>query len=133
MSIFNAADVPLSELNTNLPNMSTTLSGWFQNIIVGLLTKTTVSNRTVETTVDYDTRGVVQPFTPEQLEIKSEGERSWKWFMLHCQPSLVLQTDDIVTIRNVRYRVMGKLGFDAYGYIQYELVDDYTTTIPSTP
>jgi len=133
MNIFNAADVPLSELNTNLPNMSTTLSGWFQNIIVGLITKTVVNNRTVETSVNYDTRGVVQPFTPEQLEIKSEGERSWKWFMLHCQPSLVLQTDDIITIRNVRYRVMGKLGFDAYGYIQYELVDDYTTTIPSTP
>ena len=133
MNIFNAADVPLSDLNLNLPSMATTLLGWFQAITVGLITKTTVNNRTIETSVNYDTRGVVQPFSPEQLEIKSEGERSWKWFMLHCQPSLVLQTDDIITIRNVRYRVMGKLGFDAYGYIQYELVDDYTTTIPSTP
>lgn len=132
MNIFNAANVPLNQLNTNLPNMSTTLEGWFQNIIVGLITKTTVNNRTVETSTDYNTRGVVQPFTPEQLEIKSEGERSWKWFMLHCQPSLALRTDDIITIRGVRYRVMGKLAFDAYGYLQYELVDDYTTTIPTT-
>lgn len=133
MNIFNARDIPLGDLNTNLPNMSSALTGWFQNIIVGLITKTIVNNDAVETTVDYETRGVLQPFTPEQLEIKAEGERSWKWFMLHCQPSLQLKTDDVVTIRNVRYRVMGKLAFDAYGYLQYELVDDYTTLIPETP
>lgn len=133
MNIFNAADVPLSELNSNLPNMATTLEGWFQKIIVGLITKTIVNNRTVETSTDYETRGVKQPFSPEQLEIKPEGERSWKWFMLHCQPSLQLQTDDIVTIKGQCYRVNDKLGFDEYGYLQYELVDDYKTTIPPTP
>jgi hypothetical protein len=132
MSIFNASDIPLDQVQPNLPSMSATLTGWFQNIVVGLLVKTLVNNRTVETTTDYETRGVMQPFTPEQLEIKAEGERSWKWFMLHCQPSLQLKTDDVVTIRGVRYRVMGKLAFDAYGYLQYELVDDYTTVIPST-
>ena len=109
--------------------MGATLEGWFQKIVIGLITKLTVNNRTEETQVLIETLGTIQPLSAEQLEIKPEGQRSWKWFMLHCQPSLSLQTDDTVVIRGSRYRVMGRFGYDDYGYVQYDLVKDFETVI----
>lgn len=131
--IFNAASVTLGNAQTNLPNMSQTLEGWFQEIVVGILTKTTVNFRTVETTQDFTTRGVLQPFDEQQLKILPEGQKAWQWYMLHCQPSLALQPDDTVTIKGARYRNMGVMGYGDYGYIQYRLVKDYETTILPTP
>ena len=133
MSIFNANTVRLGAIFPNLPNMSPTLESWFQPITIGLIAKTLENNRVIETTTDYPTRGVLQPLSTELLEIKPEGQRSWKWYMLHCQPSLSLRTDDTVTIREERYRVMGRSGYSDYGYIMYELVQDYETAIEETP
>lgn len=128
--ISNGNTLSIGSIVPNLPNMSTTIEGWFQNIIVALVVKTMVNNRVVETTTDYETRGVLQPQTIQQLEIKPEGQRSWKWYMLHCQPSLSLKTDDEVVIRGEHYRVMGRWGFDEYGFVQYELVQDYVADTP---
>lgn len=130
--IFNGNTLRIGSDNPNLPNMSTTLESWFQNIVVGVITKVVENNRVRESTMDFQTRGVLQPLDAQQLEIKPEGQRSWKWFILHCQPSLSLQTDDTVTIKSKRYRVMGRWGFDEYGFIKYELVQDYETSIPQT-
>lgn len=128
--IFNAKNLTIGQTTPNLPNMGTTLEGWFQNLVIGLLTKSIVNNRVQEVTTNFETRGTIQPLSNEELEIKPEGERSWSWKMLHCQPSLSLKTDDIVTIKSVRYRVMALKGYDTYGYVRYELVVDYTTEIP---
>jgi hypothetical protein len=131
--IQNASNVTLNNTQPNLPNMSTTLEGWFQNLVVGILTKTIVNFRTVETTQDFETKGVLQPFSERQLEILPEGQRAWMNYMLHCQPSLSLKPDDTVTIKGNRYRNMGIMGYDDYGYIQYRLVKDYETAITLTP
>jgi len=130
--IFNANSQNLTDVNTGLPQMGSTLEGWFQNIVVGIITKTMVNNRVVETTVNTDTKGVVQPFSDEQLAILPEGQRSWPWYMIHCQPSLSLRTDDTITIKGDRYRVMGRGNYDAYGFAQYNLVKDYDTLIANT-
>lgn len=127
--ITNGNSQLIGDTNPTLPSMSATLEGWFQKLIIGLITKTTVNNRTEEAVTNIETKGVIQPLSIEQLEIKPEGQRSWKWHMLHCQPSLSLATDDTAVIKGGRYRVMGKFGYDDYGYVQYELVKDYETVI----
>jgi hypothetical protein len=127
--IINGNSQLIGDTNPTLPSMSATLEGWFQKLIIGLITKATVNNRTEETITEIETNGVIQPLALEQLEIKPEGQRSWKWYMLHCQPSLSLATDDTAIIKGGRYRVMSRFGYDDYGYIQYELVKDYETVI----
>jgi len=129
MGIFNANSVGIGNANFSLPNMSATLESWFQNIAVGLVTKSQQNNRTVETVTEHSTRGVLQPLSVKELLIKPEGQRSWKWYMLHCQASLSLKNDDTVTIKGSRYRVMGHWGFNEYGFVQYELVQDYETVM----
>lgn len=130
--IINAKDLLLNQITPGLPNVSNTLEGWFQTLVIGILVKTIVDNRVYEETTNFEIRGVIQPLSPEQLEIKPEGERSWVWKMLHCQPSLPVKTDDLVTIKGIRYRVNSLTGYDEYGYAMYELVQDYQTVIPET-
>jgi hypothetical protein len=131
--ISNGKSYVLGSGNTNLPNVSSTLEAWFQTLVVGIVTKTQANFRTAETVVEVSTRGVLQPLSAQQLEIKPEGQRGWPWFMLHCQPSLSLLLDDTVIIRTNRYRVMARTGYDQYGYIQYDLVRDYDTIMEATP
>jgi hypothetical protein len=121
-----------SSFAPQLPSMSGTVEGWFQNLVIGLITSAVVAGRVQETTTDLTTRGVIQPLSARQIEIKPEGERQWKWYMLHCQPSLRLRNDDTVVIGCDRYRVMSYFDYSQYGYVQYELVRDYDTVIPPT-
>lgn len=131
--ITNGNSLRIGDFSPQLPNMSGTIESWFQDIVIGIITAPVVKGRVVESIVEISTRGVLQPLTAQQLDLKPEGERNWKWYMLHCQPSLSLQNDDTVSIKGGRYRVMGRWGFDEYGYVQYELVKDYDTVIPPTP
>jgi len=131
--IYNANTMSLENANTNLPNMSTTLESWFQTLIVGILIKTSVNNRVVETTTNYSASGVIHPFKVQQLEIKPEGQRAWKWFVLRCKPDLIMAIDDTAVIHGARHRVMGIIDYTEYGYLEYELVRDYDTIMEETP
>ena len=133
MSIVDGNTISLTGMTPQLPNMASTIEGWFQDIVIGIITSTVVAGRVVETSNNVSTRGTLQPLNAQQLDLKPEGERNWKWYMLHCQPGLSLQNDDTVTIKGDRYRVMGRWGYDDYGFAMFELVKDYDTVIPPTP
>lgn len=126
MSKWNAGATPLGANPGTLPDMTDALLNWFQPLTAKQVTKTTVNFQLVETVVTQTSQGVIQPFKPKQLSMKPEGQRAWSWFMLHCLPSLNLQTDMGAVIQGVPYRVMEKLDYKEYGYIQYALVQDYT-------
>lgn len=111
---------------SNLPNVSEALLGWFQNMTFDLITKAISSYELVEVAETIVTKGVRQPFTAQQLSIKPEGQRAWKWETLHCLPDVKLNPDDIVVFNGVRYRVMGKLDYSEYGYLEYHIIQDYT-------
>ncbi len=70
--------------------------------------------------------GTWQPFTIEQLKIKPEGQRSWKWFMLHTTTDVVLLTDDVIKKNGQSFVVMEKGNYDENGYVMYHIVDAYS-------
>lgn len=109
-----------------LPNVESALYSWYQPMVFSVVTKATVNFQVVETTVDMNCMGVMQPLTAQRLLLKPEGQRGWVWFSLHADDSLVLNLDDEVTYLGVKYRVMAKSDFTAYGYAFFELVSDYT-------
>lgn len=130
--ITNASSIPLNDTAPNLPNMGGTLPGWFLKMSLGLITKVIVNNRVQETVTNFEVMGVIQPFNAQQLEIKPEGQRAWKWHMIHCQPSFPVKPDDTIVYKGARYRIMSKWGYDDYGFCEYDAVKDYETEIPST-
>lgn len=108
-----------------LPQMGEVLLSWFQSMTFDLVTKTLEDYDLKETVQTIATKGVRQPFTSQQLSIKPEGQRAWRWETLHCLPDVKLNPDDIVIFNTVRYRVMQKLDYSEYGYLEYHIVQDY--------
>lgn len=129
-AITNGRDRPLNSVAGTVPDVSGALTDWFQPMVFTLVAKLTEAFQVVETPIDYKFRGVIQPFTPRQLLLKPEGERAWTWFTLHSDVSLILQVDDVVTYLGKQTRVMGRKDYSLYGYVEYELVQDWTGAGP---
>ncbi len=121
----NASDLNLGQNNGTLPDMSGTISGWFQNLTMTVVTKSVVNFETVEVLTPTDFMGVRQPLSPQRLAMKPEGQRKWRWEQIHCWPSLALTPDDIIVFQGTRYRVMAKKDYKEYGYLEYEIMEDF--------
>lgn len=122
--IVNAKD--LSIQTSGVPNMADALSNWFSQLKIGKVVKTVVDFQLSESVSYYDVLAVLQPFTTRQLQVKPEGQRAWQWFTLHIKsPDLEFCLDEIALIKNRKYRIMQKFEWEDYGYIEYQLVEDY--------
>ena len=131
--IFNANAVTLDKIPGTLPVVSDVIANWFQLLTFEHITKTTINFQVVETTTPMQFQGVVQPFTAQQLSIKPEGERSWKWYTIHAWPALSLVPDDVLVDQSgTQYRIMEKFDFKEYGYVLYHAVQDYSGSGPIT-
>lgn len=122
--IVRANKKKLSE-NHGLPNVSEVIVSWFQPMTFKFLKDNIVEfeNKPITTTIKSE--GVIQPFTSKDLQVKSEGQRAWSWYMLHCLPDVVLKVGEFVLIDNKRYRVMKKTDYSDYGYLEYDVVEAF--------
>jgi len=126
--IKNAKDTPLNLNPNTLPNMSEALDGWFQNMTFTKIEKSVVNFKNVEVKTSYTTKGVKQPMSAQSIQMKPEGQRAWIWVTIHCLPDLILNIDEIVFYMDVPYRVKSKMDYKEYGYLSYDLVEDYDGT-----
>lgn len=127
----NGSSVPLSVNAGSMPDVSDALMDWFQPMTFTLVTTEVDAFQAVETPVNFSFQGVWQPFTPEMLMIKPEGQRSWKWFTCHAQPALILNNDDVILYLGTQFRVMQKMDWKLDGYVEYHLVEDYAGSGPN--
>lgn len=125
LGIASASDLTVQDSASPLPSMRETLTGWFRPLLLVRVTKNIRDFEVSETRKEICCMGVVQPFGPRELKIKPEGERAWNWQMLHTTSDVALKDDEEFTIRGTRYRVMSQKNWAEYGYISYELVQDY--------
>jgi hypothetical protein len=121
--IINAKDKPLTY--TGLPQMGEVLPSWFQPMTFTLVTKSLVDYEVQEVLVTVTTQGVRQPMSAQELAIKPEGQRGWKWETIHCLPNVKLKLDDIIIFDTVKYRVMQKWDWSEYGYLEYHICQAY--------
>ena len=128
LGIVPANKIPVNEAAYTLPQVRTTLNGWFQKLILTVVNKNMVNHEIVEVQRKLECFGVIQPFSARELKIKPEGERSWGWTMLHTTSDVDLRPDDEFYVGSTRYRVMSKFGYQKYGYNQYELIQDFQPT-----
>lgn len=123
--IHNAKDVPLKAGQGTVPNVVESMYDYFQTNTFIRIVKTIVNFQTVETETEETFFGVRQPFSPQQLAMKPEGQRRWKWQTIHALPTLQLSPDERILFNDEKYRVMGKSDFKEYSYLMYEIVEDY--------
>lgn len=122
--IKNGKNTPLNANSGTLPNMSATLTQWFQKMTFSRLVKTIVNFENVETKQSFSAMGVIQPMSAQQIAMKPEGQTSWMWYTIHADPSLILMPGEIITYLTTDYRVMGRTNFEIYGYLQYDVVQE---------
>lgn len=123
-NIVNANTRTVAQAVTPMPTMRTALYGWYRDLALTKMVKKVVGSRTVETPEPLAAQGTWQPFGPEQLKIKPEGMRSWRWFMIHTTPDVVLLTDDRINRDGVNYRVMEKGDYGDQGFVEYHVIND---------
>ena len=121
----NAANRPLFDRAGSVPDVSGALFDYFQTMIFTPVTKTVTGFQAVETGNPIVFQGVIQPFTERQLFLKPEGERAWTWLWLHADPVLTLNVDDVVLFKGIQTRVMARKDYALYGYVEYQLVQDW--------
>lgn len=124
MKIHNANQRNVNYAN-DLPDVSAGVEMFFQSIKMHKVRKHNEDGYLVERKNCILTQGVRQTFTPAQLAMKPEGQRTWRWSKLHILPEPKLNLDDIVEIRGIKYRVMTMDNHAEYGVISYDLVEDY--------
>lgn len=107
------------------PQMHETIQGWFQPMTVGIVTVQNVDRQAVESITTIETKGVIQPLSARAVEQKPEGQRDWKWSMLHCAKNLLLKNNDVIRIHGVQFRVMKNWQYQDYGYLQYDICEDF--------
>lgn len=125
IGIASANTRSVQDAASTLPSVQTTITGWFRALVLVRVVKTVVDFETKEARQEVSCRGVIQPFGPRELKMKPEGQRAWNWQMLHTSPDVALKDDEEFTIKGTRYRVMSQQNWSEYGYITYELVQDY--------
>jgi hypothetical protein len=128
--IVNAKDTLLNQNNGTVPQVYDAMVNWFQPLTMTSLVKTIVNFQVVEMPTVYNFQGVWQPLSARQLMMKPEGQRSWRWFQLHCQPSVAFNVDDVVNYLGIQYRVKAIFDYTQYGYVLYHLVEDFTGSGP---
>lgn len=131
-TIPNAKNTPINVHTGTVPDVSGALRDWFQPMVFEPVTKSVEGFQAVEDGDPIAFRGVIQPLTTRQLMLKPEGQRAWTWLNLFADPVLILQVDDVVNYLGVQTRVMARERFQLYGYVRYELVQDWTGAGPQT-
>jgi len=129
--LINASSVPLGTINPNLPQMTGTLNDWLMPMKFNRVTKTVIAGEVVETMIEVNFRGVIQPLKNRDLMLKPEGQRSWTYQWLHAEPGLDLNTDDVIVFQGKQTRVVALKDYRLYGYIEYQLCQDYTGAGPT--
>lgn len=127
----NAADFPLNlQPQGTVPDVSGALMDWLQPMTFTLVTKSALNFQAVETGEPFSFQGVWQPFKPEDLQLRPEGQRSWRLFWCHSMTALPLVNDDVVIYQGKQYRVMSNNDCGLYGFFEYMLCEDWTSSGP---
>lgn len=112
---------------SGMPQMNTTLFGWEQALELVKVVQSVIEGDLSTQYINVQFKGVVQPLRDEQLSLLPEGQRSWEWIWIHAVAgSLNLETADKVIYQNKTYKVTSKKDYSLNGYVEYQLVRDYT-------
>lgn len=110
-----------------LPNVSGAVMAYMQELTFDLVKKRLVDGILQETRTTIETLGVRQVVDPQKLNIKEEGQRSWRYEDLHipADEDIDINIDDIVIFKNNQYRVIEKYDYSEYGYIEYMIAQTF--------
>jgi hypothetical protein len=110
----------------SLPQMGEVLLEWFQPMSFTTIVKSVVNFNLVEVETAVTTMGVRQPAGAQVVAMYPRGQRTWKYETIHSLPfTPTLSPDDVIVFNGTRYRVLGKVDYTEYGYIEHHITQDF--------
>ena len=110
---------------SNAPLVRGVMNGWFRALSLAQVVKQVVHFEVTEVQKPIQSYGIIQPLSGRRLEMKPEGQRQWDWILIHATPDLTLDVDDVIIWKGDKYRVQSQKDFGDYGFVEYELINDY--------
>lgn len=112
------------------PSVAQTILGGFKPMIIAVVTEKIVDEGDRAGEVDQAehevrTAGSLQPGDPQKLDVKAEGQRNWENWILYVLTALDVENDTVIKIAGTPYRVMTRKDFSDFGYIRYDLLQDF--------
>lgn len=116
----------LADFNT-MPQMTAVFAGWTNPITIKKVVQTVDADGfVINTETSFKRNGILQPLSPEALQTKPDGQRSWKWYQLHLQTKLFdFENNDIININDIDYKVMQVSDYTLNNYVEYHIIRDY--------
>ena len=109
-----------------MPQLKAVFTGWPVPITLQRITQTIVNGLRSQSKETISFKGVIQPLSKEELDLKPEGQRSWEWLQIHATAGETnLKTNDIIEYVGDDYKIMAKKDYTLNGYIEYHMVRDY--------
>lgn len=124
MPLLNAKDLTIPQNVGGLPDVSAAVMVLLQPISVMTVTQQLINGYYKPITQTIATQASIQPL-PQELAIKMEGERNWRWSLIHILPNVDLNNNDLITLFGVQYKVMKKENWAQYGYMNYFVVEGF--------
>ena len=116
----------LSDIFGGLPNLSIALNGWEIPIEADFITQENIDGKITDVSNKKKIKGVIQPMSPEAVQIKPEGQRAWAWFIIHVNHKYMrLRVEQKLIIKNENYKIMEVKNFIPYGFMEYHVIKDY--------
>jgi len=116
---------PLNQIS-GMPQMSAAFAGWTTRLVLKTVTQTVVDGFVQDATTDLNVLGTWQPLSPDEIALKPDGQRSWAWYDLHIEGSVLLfATNDRVIYNDLKYKIMAVKDYTLNNYAEYHLVLDY--------
>lgn len=109
----------------DLPDVSEGIVDLMQPLVFTVIAKDTIEGVVQEREFKQRTMAMIAPLTAQQLKILPEGQRAWRWQSIYALPGLELKPDDRIIYKGINYRVMSKEDWQAYGYIHYQVCEDF--------
>lgn len=124
MPLLNANKLTIPQNVGGLPDASVAVMTLLQPVNVMTVTQQLINGYYKPISQTFYTQASIQPL-PQELAIKMEGERNWRWSLIHILPNVVLDNNDLITLFGVQYKVMKKENWAQYGYVDYYVVEGF--------
>lgn len=122
--IENGKDNGFNTVSAGLPDVSVAVHAFLQQVIIQFVQTQMIDGYSKDIRRQVRTMASVQPMD-EKLAIRKEGERSWRWSVVHMSPDPGLSTDDVFELLGTTYRIMQKMNWGQYGYTEFHCIEEY--------
>ena len=113
------------------PQMAQVLYGWQTDITFIIKGKPVIDNNgdvtfPYQRTINF--QGVIQPYKPTHLEIRSYEQKRYKQYLIHTFTKIALDAGDRIGYGIHTYKIIDLSDFYLNGYYEYQLVQDFESS-----